>query len=238
MTKFNICMPFYENQGMLRLHLSVWSAYPKDIRDKFRFVIVDDASPTNPAELVVRETPFDGELHLFRVEENIPWGWPAAKNIAMHEIPDGPALLTDIDHLLEMPDAERLLNMKVRTDTHYIPARRMVDHSFKKRHPATYILRKSLCWQIGGFDEAWLGIYGSDFMMRMRADRLSKRVEIDDVTLTLWGRSDLADASTTEFGRKGSEYHKGSDPTVSAAMRKAVAGPPLKVMSQAYHRVI
>jgi hypothetical protein len=231
-------MPYYDNPGMLRLHLDTWAHYPKDLRDRFRFVIVDDASPNGPAEPVLREHPLDLDVHLFRIEKDIPWGWPAAKNIAMHEIPDGPALVTDIDHVLEADDAARLVAMNVRPDTHYVPARRKVDRSPYKRHPSTYILQRSLYWHVGGYEENWLGLYGSDFMMRNRIQRMSRRREIDDVTLTLWGRSDLPDASTTTLPRKEGPYYSGNMPEVRAAMHKAVAGPVLKTMTQDYRRIL
>ena len=89
--------------------------------------------------------------------------------------------------------------------THYIPRRRRaVDGLEYKRHPSTYILTKELYWQVGGFEERWLGSYGTDFMMRKRIQRMSKRVLLDDIWLTLYGREVVPDASTTCFGRKGS----------------------------------
>lgn len=238
MTRFTLAMPFYSNPSMLRLHLETWASYPKALRDRFRFIIVDDASPNGPAEPVIRENPIDAEVQLYRIKRDVPWGWPAAKNIAMHEAPDGPALVTDIDHVLEPADAERLLAMKVRDDTHYIPARRRVNREPYKRHPGTYIIQRSLYWRIGGFEENWLGLYGTDMMMRVRAQRMSRRREIDDVTLTLWGRDDLPDASTTTYPRKDGPYYSGTMPEVRAAMHKAAAGPVLKTMTQPYHRVL
>lgn len=238
MTRFSVCMPYYDNPGILHVHLSTWAAFPKDVRDRLRLVIVDDASPNAPAETVMRDYPIDVERRLFRIERDVPWGWPAAKNIAMHEIPDGPALVTDIDHVLEADAAAALLRMNVRDDTHYIPARRKVNREPYKRHPGSYIMQRSLYWRIGGFEENWLGLYGTDFMMRDRARRMSRRREIDDVVLTLWGRSDLPDASTTTYARKDGPYYSGAMPEVRAAMHKAAQGPVLKTMTQPYRRVL
>ena len=184
---------------------------------------------------MIRANPIDAEVWLFRVEKDVPWGWPAAKNIAMHEIPDGEeALVTDIDHLLTAEDADRLTDTWIRDDTHYIPRRRRaVDGLEYKRHPSTYILTKWLYWQVGGFEERWLGSYGTDFMMRKRIQRMSQRVLLNDIWLTLYGREVVPDASTTCFGRKGSSYH-----LHTTAMRDAPKGPVQVVMSQKYHRVI
>lgn len=230
-----IALPYYRNPGMLRLQLETWASYPPEVRDRFRFIVVDDCSP-EPAEPVIREGRGDIAIELYRVERDIPWGWPAAKNIAMHHAPDGPALITDIDHVLEPDDAIKLLALKVKHDAHYIPRRRRAaDRSEYKRHPSTYVMQRSLFWEIGGFEEKWLGLYGTDSMMRRRAGRLSRRIELDDLTLTLWGRDDIPDASTTCYGRKGSEYHKGDQ---GDEMRQAALGPVQVVMSQPYHRVL
>jgi hypothetical protein len=252
-----VAVPYYRNQGMLRLQLETWASYPPEVRDRFRFIVVDDASP-EPAEPVIRDTLSGcvgkladklavvpeiggqffapGQISLYRVDRDVPWGWPAAKNIAMHHAPDGPALITDIDHVLEPEDAIRLLALKVKPDAHYIPRRRRAgDRSEYKRHPSTYIMQRSLFWEIGGFEERWLGLYGTDSMMRRRAERMSRRIDLDDLTLTLWGRDDLADASTTCFGRKGTDYHKGD---LGKEMRQASRGPVQLVMSQPYHRVL
>ena len=224
----NVCFPYYMNQSMLKEHLQNWASWPLDLLDQFRFVIVDDASP-EPARI----GSHPGEVWLFRVEKDIPWAWPAAKNIAMKEIPAGPALLTDIDHLLEAEDAARLLELRVLGNAHYIPRRRRkVDGLEYKRHPSTYILQKELYWRVGGFEERWLGSYGTDFMMRRRIQRLSDRVELDDIWLTLYGREVISDASTTCFGRKGSEYH-----LHTPEMKQAANGPVQVVLSQPYHRV-
>lgn len=230
-----VCTPFYRNSSMLRLQLETWASYPPELRDRFLFIVADDCSP-EPAEPVIREHKGDVRVELYRVEIDKPWGWPAAKNIAMHHAPDGPCLITDIDHVLEPADAEHLLRLKVKPDAHYIPRRRKAgDRSEYKRHPSSYVMQRSLFWTIGGFEEKWLGLYGTDSMMRRRAARMSRRIELDELTLTLWGRDDLADASTTCFGRKGTAYHKGE---YGEAMRRAAEGPVQVVMSQPYHRAL
>lgn len=231
-----LCYPYYDNPGILQLHLDTWMSYAPEIRDQYRYILVDDASPNSPAESVIRAAKFDGQIELYRIERNVAWGWPAAKNIAMHHAPDGPALVTDIDMVLESKDAEALLRLKVKPDAHYIPRRRRaVDGLEYKRHPSTYVMQRSLFWTIGGFEERWLGLYGSDSMMRRRAGRMSRRIELDDVWVKLYGREVIADASTTEFGRKGSEYHKGE---AGKEMQRASDGPVQVVMSQKYHRVL
>ena len=87
--KFNVCMPYYQNPGMLNAASGDLGCYPKELRDQFRFVIVDDCSRRSQPRRWSGESDIPAEVWLFRIEKDIPWGWPAAKNIAMHEIPDG-----------------------------------------------------------------------------------------------------------------------------------------------------
>lgn len=233
-----LCMPYYDNPGILRLHLETWASYPATVREQMRFIVVDDASPNSPAATVINDWGMAYRLYCYRIHKDVPWGWPAAKNIAAREAEDGVLLITDIDHVLDAENAARLVAMQVRPDAHYVPARRKANGEPYRRHPGSYIMQRSLYWKIGGFEERWLGLYGTDFMMRDRAKRMSERVETDEVTLTLYGRDDIADASTTTLTRKDGPLYSGAMPDVRAAMRRAVAGPVQKVMTQAYERVL
>lgn len=237
MTLTTLCLPYYDNPAILALHLKTWAAYPAAVREQMRFIVVDDASPNSPAEPVVRAAALE-HVSLYRVEKDTAWGWPFCKNLAAHVADDGVLLLTDIDHLLEPAQAEALVAMKVKPDAHYVPARRKLNGEAYKRHPGSYIMQRSLYWKIGGFEENWLGWYSTDFMMRERAARMSRRVETDVVTLTLYGREVIPDASTTTLPRKEGNRYAAANPAIRAAMRRAVNGPPLKVLTQPYHRVL
>ena len=194
-------------------------------------MVVDDCSPAAGEDC--RGCDSQAEVWLFRVEKDVPWGWPAAKNIAMHEIPDGPALLTDIDHLLEADDAARLSScgwpaMRTTSPGGGGPS---TGWSTSGTPRPTFCSARSTGRSVASRSAGWAA-YGTDFMMRKRIRRLSDRVELDDVWLTLYGREVVPDASTTCFGRKGSEYH-----LHTPEMKRAANGPVQVVMSQPYHRV-
>lgn len=236
--KFTLAMPYYINEGILRLHLETWASYPKELRDRMRFILVDDASPSGPAEPVIRANPIDAEVWLFRIHEDVPWRWDGARNLAMDQAPDGPCLITDVDHVLDAANAARLVAMTVRDDFHYVPARRKADGTRYKRHPNSWILQRSLYWKAGGYDERFSAYYGKDRIFRDRLNMVSRRREIDDVVLTLYGREVIPDASTHTLGRKESEYYSANYPEVRALMGKAHLQKPELTLNFTWSRVL
>lgn len=233
-----VAMPYYDNPSMLRLHLETWAGFPAELRDQLRFILVDDASPNSPAEPVIRAAKFDGDIRLYRISEDIPWRWDGARNLAADQMPDGPMLITDMDHLLDRKNASRLLAMEVRPDTHYVPARVNADGSAKPAHPNSWIMQRSLYWEIGGYDERFSSYYGKDAVFRKRAMAVSRRVELKDLKLILYGRHVVPDASTTSFGRKDSDYYSAHHPEVRAVMKTAHLKRPELTLNFAWERLI
>lgn len=215
-----IVMPFYKNGGMLKVHQAAWARYPDAIRERMTVIIVDDGSPTNAAIDAV--TPgFDYDLQIYRVLIDKPWNQNGARNLGMHVAPEGWILSTDFDHLLEPNQAEQLLATKVRTGNYYIPRRRiMPTGETYKPHPNSYYLERSMYWAVGGMDEDFCGWYGSDSTFRRGISEYGRRVELKNVSLLLHGRDTIPDASTTDFGRKGTEYHSANNPDLIAKRKK------------------
>lgn len=199
-------MPYYENAGVLRVHLDTWLQYPEAIRKTMLVVIADDGSPTEPAADVI-PAGYPIEIQVYRVGVNLIWNQCGARNLAMHHVPEGFVLVTDMDHVLEPDDARKLLATKVHRNRFYVPARRLArDRSVYKRHPNSYYLTRAMFWATGGCDEDFQGTYGSDSTFRRAIAEVGQRVEVD-AALTLYGRDVIPDASTTAWGRKDSIYH-------------------------------
>ena len=255
-----VAMPFYRNQGMLRLHLETWASYAPEVLDRLRFIIVDDGSP-EPAEPVIRDAiggcagnmavklarigkigghifP-SGQISLYRVEIDRPWAWDCARNIAMHHAPDGWCLLTDIDHLLTAENAARLVYTPLKPGRFYTPGRRRaVDGEPYKPHPNSFVLERSLFWDAGGYDEDFTGVYGKDSIWNRQLDMVGQRREWPELELLLYGREVLPDASTSTLGRKGSEYDVALDPALSKRKKMAHLVKPTSHMRLPFHRVL
>jgi len=234
MDKITIVMAYYENGGMLDIHFKEWETYPKKYKPCFEAIIVDDGSQKDPAiNHFPDDLPFP--VSLYRINEDIPWNQNGARNLAMTNA-DGWCLLTDMDHLLPVDQVSTLIKMRKEYGSFYRPLRkRAVDSLSYKQHPNTYVLHRDLYWQAGGFDEAYAGYYGTDSTFRKRLISTGQKVECDSLTLTLYGREVIADASTTNYGRKGSEYHVSQN--LELAERKKLCPDPIQPLNFSWWKV-
>lgn len=224
-----IAMPFYNNQQMLQKQVNVWSSYPDKIRKGLVVVIADDGSKD-----AATAPDVDFDLRIYRIGVNKPWNQTGARNLAMHVAPDGWALVTDMDHVLDVDAANQLVRMNVKPDQYYVPSRRLPNGEPYKRHPNSYLLTRDMFWKTGGCDEDFSGCYGSDSTFRRAIANVGTRVDID-VPLTLYGREVIPDASTTEWGRKQSEFHVSNFPHL--VKKKRTGERPVNPLRFPYERV-
>ena len=230
-----IVMAYYENGGMLDRHLQEWSKYLNPYKKKLRAIIVDDGSPKDPA-IGHMGVDVGFPVSLFRIKEDIPWNQNGARNLAMTHA-HGWCLITDMDHLLGADQLAVLMQMKLKKGRFYTPLRkRAVDGQPYKRHPNTYIINQEMYWKIGGFDEAYAGFYGTDSTFRKRLNREGTRVELNNLTLTLFGREVIPDASTVAYGRKATKYHVSRNPIL--ADRKAMCPHPIKPLNFMWEKLL
>lgn len=210
MAALTIAMPYYENPGMLSLQYRNWLAWPGKHRKRLRVVIVDDGSPQGPAVNVPRPYGLP-EIEIYRVLQDRPWHQHAARNLAM-SVAEGWVLLTDMDHMLTAESAALLFKAigKGGLDeaTSYTLDRIEADTSEPtlgkdgkpKPHPNTFLLTHSLYWQIGGYDEDYCGIYGTDKLFRDRREK--HQTGHLQISLTRYWREIIPDASTRSLERK------------------------------------
>lgn len=220
-----LVMPYYMNAEMLRRHYQNWHDWPAEVRDRFKVIIVDDGSPTAPAA----EVPCPAniiDISIYRVTEDRPWHQHAARNLGAHVAEDGWLLLTDMDHMLAADAADALLRRigKMNPDTIYTLHRVEADtgqatigaNGRPKPHPNSFVLTKELYWRIGGYDEDYCGVYGTDGLFKQRAFQVGIRGHLKKVALTRYWRGIVPDASTTTLERK-----EGRDPEAKKAIARA-----------------
>ena len=212
--------PYYQNGGMLNRHLSEWEGYK--IKEKFKAIIVDDGSPTDPAINHLEGVDVGFPIELYRIKEDIPWNQDGARNLGMTHA-TGWCLISDMDHLLNVKNARKLAALTYDRAVHYVPNREKPDGSKYHHHPNTYFLTSDLYWLAGGYDESFRGYYGSDSVFKRQLNEISER-QMLNVALTLYSREDIPDASTTNYGRKDSQYHILNNPELMER-RKQMPGP-------------
>ena len=196
--------PYYENPQMLAFQVDVWNAYPIDLRRHLEIVVVDDGSPGVSAEEVLRAADLRVRIALYRIEVDVRWNWLAARNLAVSQAdrPDDWHLLTDMDHVVMPAVLDRVIHGDHDPAITYRFRREERDGTPVQPHPNSWLLTARRFWQIGGYDEALSGHYGTDGEFRRRA---AKTAPIRILTDRLVRYEFFRDASTTRYKRKQPE---------------------------------
>lgn len=215
MKHITLVMPYYLNPVMLAYQYNVWGSYADDVKDKLDIVIVDDGSPDHHAADVPRPNDLP-RLSIYRVQVDIPWNQHGARNLGAH-VAEGPWLLmTDMDHVVPEDTLRTLLTLKnerrvytfFRVDAHTMEPTCRPDGSFKA-HPNSFALTREAYWNVGGYDEDFCGMYGTDGLFRRRLYSQYKQTPLEDAVIIRYGREVIPDASTTTLERRKDGSVKG-----------------------------
>jgi len=203
MTPLTICMAYYLNQGMLEHQLANLWRLPKAMREALTLIVVDDGSPV-PARLPDR---LDGlDVRLYRMRVDVPWNQDACRNLAVSEATTEWVLLTDMDHV----PTEALLRraMEKPLDPQLVYTFRRVSAPALtpyKPHPNSWLMTRAMYDRIGGYDERYAGVYGTDGAFKRGVETNAKAVVEIKEALVRYPREVIADASTSTLARKGPE---------------------------------
>lgn len=207
MKHLTLVMPYYRNPTMLEFQYSTWASYSDAIKSCFDVVIVDDGSPVERAIDVIRPAGLPA-VSIYRVKEDRPWHQHGARNLGAY-VAEGPwLLLTDMDHVVPQTTLERLIGLK--DQRAYMLARldapdltpTLDRHGNRKPHPNTFVMRKSTFWRVGGYDEDYCGVYGTDGLFRSRLFSAVQVFLLDDAPIWRYSRDVISDASTRDVSRK------------------------------------
>lgn len=209
-----LVMAYYENPGMLQLHYEHIRALPARVRDFLQVIIVDDGSP-EPAK--PPEADLGVPMQLYRIKVDVRWNQDAARNIGMRHSETEWCLLTDMDLLVPEETWLGLMTREHDQEKVYTFTRKcrrpkeegggLIDYH---PHPNSWFITRRVFDSIGGYDERFAGIYGSDgdFRNRLReprGDHPGYVLEQLSEHLIMYPRSVVADASTTRYKRKQPE---------------------------------
>lgn len=202
---------YYQNPEMLYEQYGVWSRYPKELKDKIKVIVVDDASPSCAAINVPRYPHDLPALEIYRVRVDIPWHQDGARNLGAKMASDGWLFLCDIDHVLPPSSLAKLLKQE---DEGYFYTFSRNDADGKvtvdsKGNPKPgfniYACTRDVYWRMGGYDEDLCGAYGTDGDVRRRLLKIVKHRHLQDCPIIRYGREHIPDASTTAWERRGRE---------------------------------
>lgn len=223
MHEFTFITTYYSQAAMLRRHIEEWAQYPPEIS----IILVDDGSPIPALPVVAKYLPLYmlGQVRLYRILENIPWSRSSARNLAMQEALMPWCVVTDIDHILPVACATRLLTFAPSADFWYrfprwrrgqaddtrnkdaIP--RTAVHGKIHPHIDSYLIQRGLYWDAGGYNPWFNGAIGggSEFL-----SRLGRQAPVallpDDIFLDVYTKHVIPDASVTGLSRETAEYSR------------------------------
>lgn len=222
--------PYYECPKFFADQFYRWASYPEDLRAHLSIIVVDDGSPTLPAQLEAIIAAQPHFVRVFRIDQDIRWNWLAARNIGAHHAADGWLLLTDMDHVVSEEMLRSVIWSSLDPSVAYMFKR--VEHTGTpiRPHSASYLMTRTLFWQIGGYDEALSGYYGTDGEFRRRVAHRATLQILDNATLIR--HEFVEDASVTRYKRK--------QPEDVELQRLIAARPPdwvPKTLSFPYHEV-
>jgi len=221
-----LIIPYYRNVAMLKMQLAAVARYDPRIK----VVVVDDGSP-EPAEQAIRSSgylwqTFGGRLEVYRILEDIPWNRGGARNLGATVCTTDWLMHIDIDHLLPITCAARMLEVDGLKPTYWyrFPRYRVGiadetrnkdaiprDATFGaiKPHIDSYLCTKSVYWLAGGYDEDYSGCLGGGSPFLQQLERTAPvSLMPPDVHLHVYTRSACADASDFSLSRDTSEYSR------------------------------
>lgn len=144
MEKPTIIVTYYNEPEQLKRQESFW----KDIDN--RIIIIDDCS----------DVPVETKYESWRIDDNIQWNQPGAKNLGFYVAPDGWILYHDIDHYFY--NIHAINEMEKEPGMVYFFKRRYDTGEEIPHHISSFLINRKTFWKIGGFDEIFSGAYGYD----------------------------------------------------------------------------
>lgn len=233
-----LCLPYYRNAGMLKEQFKRLRRLPQEVLDRLEVIVVDDGSPDGEAQGEAIGCP----LRMYRIDVDVRWNQDAARNIAAHEATTPWVLLTDIDHLVPFDTFRALFAKKLDKHQVYRFSRatwEVIDgenvETPYKPHPNSWLMTKAAFDRMGGYDERFAGLYGTDADFRDRlVSTLGEPTMLSSVLIRV-PRETIPDASTTTYERKAPADREGI-PRVKAE-RNANPNWVTKRLSFAYRQI-
>lgn len=196
--------PYYENPKFFEKQLRGWARLPYNVLGRYLSVIVvDDGSQKYHAENILRHTFWPKSLRLFRIFVDVRWNWLAARNVgAHHACKSDWLLMTDMDHVADEKCLDAVVYGAHDRDTIYRFSRREADGKKIHPHPNSWLMTRTMYWDVGGYDEALSGHYGTDGEYRRRC---AATAPVRILTDELERHEYEGDSSTTHYKRKQPE---------------------------------
>ena len=168
MKELTFVLSYYNQQDVLKKHISFWKKYSPEYKEKTSFLIVDDCSKKSALDVLKNEQDIDDlDIHLYRVKEDLFCNIAGVRNLGFKEMQTKWGLLLDMDTLVDNDMMNGIFDiLTTQTLRHYAyKFNRKVPnnpHHVKNGqfHPAITLIRHEDYWLVGGCEEDLVGHYG------------------------------------------------------------------------------
>lgn len=181
---FSIITTYYNNPGALDWQLRQLEDYA-DLG--FELVVVDDGSEGFWLNERLLKTPLSGKL--VRINRDIPWNLPGARNWGFVAASNPNCLSIDLDHRPTGETLKELAKIDSMRGRAFLFARKLTSGETIHPHTDTFFLDRMDYWQIGGYDERFSGSYGQN--AREFGERAHQAVDIIQTELEIESKLEL-----------------------------------------------
>lgn len=223
-TELTLIMAVYGQPLMLAEQVKAITHYQDEVLDNLNVVIVDDCGMP-PVDLGIPAflDAYVKSVQLFRVEKDIPWNQPGARNLGMHHA-RGWCLMIDPDMVLDSPTMLRMLHAAQKLQRGRVAKFALKHVSSGKldmTSPNTWLIHRDDFFAVGGYDEDFAGAKGwSDVQLLDILRSCYKVEERPDLWAHFHGTDSVPDAMVKSLDRSTSANKKKRVKRVAAA-RKA-----------------
>lgn len=186
----SIVINAYNAQAALERQLAHWAGFAPEMRARLEVVIVDDGS-AQPLSVAPGQLPQGLRCTLARIEQDIAWNMPGARNLGALLARSPFLLMHDIDHFVPAAALALLLgNMaSLAVDTLY-RFHRVENGEPINSHVNSFLCARDGFLRIGGYDEDFAGHYGHEdsFFLNTWTARNGPMVMLSNVWLDVQPR--------------------------------------------------
>lgn len=165
MSKITINLSFYNQEEILKKHVSGWVSWSEEILKNFSFCIVDDCSKKLATEVIKNIDITNIDLSVLRVKDDLFCNIAGVRNLSAQECKTDWMVILDMDTLINEKLAKSMLGLiNIKSGNCFKFNRKVSKNILHKKngkvHPAVCLLRKEDYWAVGGCEEDLVGHYG------------------------------------------------------------------------------
>jgi hypothetical protein len=202
-----ISLLYYNDQEHVQKHLDGWKEY----EDMAKFQIIDDGSKI-PAKDFLKDSVFPSleDANLYRIEEDIAWNIPGARNLSATVCSTPYMLICDMDQVFHRQEMARMRALTALGPGRFYSFKRFSnDERLKSKCGRKTCGTMLVCiedwWKAGGYDEDMVGNYGhNDPLFR----RQLQKAGIKESTPEIYCEEISADCELNRKSNNKEKYHK------------------------------